>query len=177
MRRAEARLQGPGHAPQAPVTRSPAVQLWALFFTLAACAWAAEPGVAELGQGINAYNARDFIGAVSHLKTARGASNTTPLADYVTYHLAYSEVLTGDVNGALAVLNAYRANPIDASPLAGKITLLYGRTLLDKRDPELSARALHVLQDAYKILPQPYGDFALGLAYEALGEQPQAALS
>ena len=26
-------------------------------------------------------------------------------------------------------------------------------------------------------MPQPDGDFALGLAYEALGEQPQAALS
>ena len=132
------------------------------------------PGLSDLGQGINAYNSRDFIGAMSHLKTAR---SVTPLSDYVTYHLAYLELLTGDVDGALSVLNAYRANPIDSSPLAGKISLLYGRTLLDKRDPELSAKALNVLQSDYKILPQPDGDFALGLAYEALGEQPQAALS
>ena len=41
----------------------------------------------------------------------------------------------------------------------------------------MSAKALNVLQSEYKILPQPDGDFALGLAYEALGEQPQAALS
>ena len=95
----------------------------------------------------------------------------------MTYHLAYSEVLTGDVDGALAQLNAYRANPIDSSPLAGKIALLYGRTLLDKRAPESSAKALSVLQKDYKLLPQPDGDFALGLAYEALSEQPQAALS
>ncbi len=145
-----------------------------LFFLLAAGAWAVEPGVTDLGQGIGAYNSRDFAGAVSHLKTAR---SVIALSDYVTYHLAYSEVLTGDVDGALALLNAYRAKPIDSSPLAGKISLLYGRTLLDKRDPALSAKALSVLQDAYKILPQPDGDFALGLAYEALGEQPQAALS
>jgi soluble lytic murein transglycosylase len=149
----------------------------ALFLFAAPSAPAAEPGVTDLGQGINAYNSRDFIGALSHLKIARGASNINPLSDYVVYHLAYSEVLTGDVDGALGLLNAYRANPIDRSPLDGKITLLYGRTLLDKRDPDLSAKALRVLEDAYKTLPQPDGDFALGLAYEALGEQPQAALS
>jgi len=145
-----------------------------LVLLIASRAWAADSGLTDLGQGINAYNSRDFIGAASHLKNARGL---TLLSDYVTYHLAYAEVLTGNVDGALSVLNAYRAKPVEASPLAGKITLLYGRTLLDKRDPELSAKALSVLQDAYKTLPQPDGDFALGLAYEALGEQPQAALS
>ncbi len=146
----------------------------ALIVLLAGGAIGAEPGLLELGQGINAYNSRDFIGAVSHLRTAR---NVTLLSDYVTYHLAYAQVLTGDVDGALSLLTAYRANPIDSSPLAGKISLLYGRALLDKRDPEMSAKALKVLQCDYKILPQPDGDFALGLAYEALGEQPQAALS
>ena len=83
----------------------------------------------------------------------------------------------GDVDGALALLTAWRANPIDSSPLLGKIDLLYARTLLDKRDPALSAKALSALQTDYKLLPQPDGDFALGLAFEALGEQPQAALS
>src|SRR5580693_4586590 len=146
----------------------------AFFLLLAAGTQAAEPGLVDLGQGINAYNSRDFIGAVSHLRTAR---SVTSLSDYVTYHLAYAQVLTGDVDGALSLLSAYRANPIESSPLAGKIVLLYGRTLLDKRDPELSAKALKVLQTDYKLLPQPDGDFALGLAYEALGEQPQAALS
>jgi soluble lytic murein transglycosylase len=135
---------------------------------------AAEPGLSDLGQGITAYNSRDFAGAVSHLRNAR---NVTLLSDYVTYNLAYSQVLTGDVDGALGLLNAYRANPIDASPLAGKISLLYGRALLDKRDPESSAKALNVLQTDYKFLPQPDGDFALGLAFEAVGEQLQAALS
>ena len=137
-------------------------------------AGAAEPGLSDLGQGISAYNSRDFTGAVAHLRAAR---TITPLSDYVAYHLAYSQLLTGDVDGALSMLTAYRASPIDSSPLAGKISLLYGRALLDKRDPDSSAKALNVLQNDYKLLPQPDGDFALGLAYEALGEQQQAALS
>jgi soluble lytic murein transglycosylase len=142
---------------------------------LAAAAGASgQTSVAELGQGISAYNARNFTGAISHL---RGVRSVTQLSDYVSYHLAYSQLLTGDVDGALASLTAYRANPIAASPLAGKIELLYGRTLLDKRDPDSSAKALNVLQTAYKLMPQPDGDFALGLAYEALGEQQQASLS
>jgi soluble lytic murein transglycosylase len=162
-------------APQKHLPILGGIGLLALFLFLpATTAQAAGSGLADLGQGITAYTSRDFPAAVSHLKTAR---SVTPLSDYVTYHLAYSEVLTGDVDGALSVLNAYRAKPIDSSPLTGKISLLYGRTLLDKRDPELSAKALSALQSDYKILPQPDGDFALGLAFEALGEQPQAALS
>ena len=81
------------------------------------------------------------------------------------------------MDGALTTLNAYRANPIVASPLAGKIDVIYGRALLDKRDPQSTTRALNLLQTDYKLLPQPDGDFALGLAYEAQGEQQQAALS
>src|SRR6185312_1125427 len=141
---------------------------------VAISATAAEPGVAELGQGINAYNSRDFTSAISHLRNAR---SVTQLSDYVTYHLAYAQVLTGDVDGALALLTAYRANPIPSSPLAGKISLLYGRTLLDKRTPDAAVKALGVLQTDYSTLPQPDGDFALGLAYEALAEKGQAALS
>ena len=145
-----------------------------LLFLLAGVVQAATPGLADLGQGINAYNGRDFTGAISHLRAARSVAS---LSDYVTYHLAYSELLTGDVDGALAVLTAYRANPVNSSPLAGKMSLVYGRALLDKRDPDSAAKALSVLQNDYKLLPQPDGDFAQGLAYEALGEQPQAALS
>jgi len=157
------------HSPKSVFTSS-----LVLLLAAASGAGAAEPGLLDLGKGINAYNSRDFTTAVSHLREAR---TVTPLSDYVTYHLAYSQLLTGDVDGALSVLTAYRANPLEASPLAGKISLLYGRALLDKRDPESSSKALNVLQSVYKILPQPDADFALGLAYEALGERQQAALS
>src|SRR5579863_6784367 len=69
-----------------------------------------DAGVTELGRGIDAYNTRDFNGAITHLKAAGAA---TKLADYVAYHLAYSQLLTGDVDGALNTLNDYRAKPID----------------------------------------------------------------
>jgi soluble lytic murein transglycosylase len=139
-----------------------------------AVANAAEPALADLGQGINAYNARDFNSAITHLRTARAI---TRLSDYVAYHLAYSQLLTADVDGALSTLTEYRSSPVQGSPLAGKLNALYGRALLDKHDPALSAKALNVLQNDYGTLPQPDGDFALALAYEALGEQQQAALS
>lgn len=152
-------------------------------FLLAAgvlCAAAAtnDSGATELGRGISAYNTRDFSGAIAHLAAARGAANVgTKLADYIAYHLAYSQLLTGDVDGALNTLNAYRARPIDSSPLAGKISLLYGRVLLDKHAPDWNAKALTVLQTDYKLLPQPDGDFALAMAYEAQSEQQQAVLT
>lgn len=141
----------------------------------AAAATAAEPALAQLGQGITAYSSRDFAVAISRLRAAQGG--VPALSDYLTYYLGWSELLTGDVDGAVALLNTYRANPIDSSPLGGKLTLLYARALLDKRDPDSAAKALTVLQADYKNLPQPDGDFGLGLAYEALGEKPQAALT
>jgi len=134
----------------------------------------ADASLAELGQGITAYNSREFTAAVTHLKAAR---DVPALSDYYAYHLAYAELLTGDVDGAVAALTTYRMNPVESSPLAGKINLIYARALLDKRDPDTSMKALEVLQSAYKELPQPDGDFAMGLAYEALGERGQAALS
>src|SRR5580658_8729893 len=103
----------------------------------------AEAGIADLGQGISAYNSRDFNAAIAHLRTAQ---SVTKLADYDSYYLGYSQLLTGNVDGALAALNAYRTHPIDASPLAGKISVLYGRALIDKRDKDSIAKALTVLQ-------------------------------
>ncbi len=134
----------------------------------------ADSAASDLGQGIAAYNAKNYKAAIPHLQAARDVSK---LADYASYYLGYSQLLTGDVDGALSTLNAYRANPVASSPLAGKIDVVYGRALLDKRDPQSTSKALNILQADYKLLPQPDGDFALGLAYEAQGEQQQAALS
>jgi soluble lytic murein transglycosylase len=134
----------------------------------------ADAAASDLGQGIAAYNARNYKAAIPHLQAARDVSK---LSDYTDYYLGYAQLLTGDIDGALSTLNAYRANPITSSPLAGKIDVIYGRALLDKRDPQSTSKALNILQTEYKLLPQPDGDFALGLAYEAQSEQQQAALS
>ncbi len=135
---------------------------------------AAKPALPDLGQGIDAYNAHNYSAAIAHLRAARDIGK---LSDYVASYLGWSQLMSGDVDGALATVTAYRAHPVDSSPLAGKISLLYGRALLDRHDPESSAKSLNVLQTDYRLLPQPDGDFALGLAYEALGERQQAALS
>jgi len=144
---------------------------------LLAClsAGAADLSETRLGQGVNAYNVHDYGSAIQHL---RGLVPQVPkLSDYVTYNLASSELQIGDIDGAVRDLAAYRANPIASSPLAGKIALLHGRALLDQKKPASGSTALDILQTDYKLLPQPDGDFMLAMAYEALGETPQAALA
>ncbi len=150
--------------------------------TLLAMAWAILPlravaqdaSVSELGEGVALWNAGKYIAAIPHL---RAAQRLTKLADYDVYYLASAEQLSGDVDDALSALTAYRQKPVEGSRFAGKIGLLYGRVLLDRSGPVASGKALETLQTDYKMLPQPDGDFALGLAYEALGEQQQAALA
>lgn len=136
---------------------------------------AAETAPTRLGQGINAYNVKDYSGAVQQL---RGLQPQLPkLADYIAYHLGSAELQASDFEGAVRDLNAYRAHPVVSSPLAGKISLLHARALLDLRLPASNSRALEILQTDYKLLPQPDGDFSLGMAYEATGEKLQAAVT
>jgi soluble lytic murein transglycosylase len=140
----------------------------------ASAVFGATPGLTELGQGIGAYNTRDFNSAIARLQSAR---SVTKLADYDAYYLGYSQLLSGNVDGALATLNAYRAHPVESSPLAGKISVLYARVLINKRDPDSISKALSVLETDNKLLPQPDGDFAVALAQEAKGDPRQAAIS
>lgn len=140
-------------------------------------AWAggADLAPAKLGQGINAYKVHDFAGTVQQLS---GLDKQLPkLTDYVTYHLGSAQMQTSDLEGALKTFNTYAASPVASSPFAGRIAVLHARALIDQRQPASSKKALDLLQTAYKNLPQPDGDFALGLAYEAMGEKLQAALA
>ena len=134
---------------------------------------ATTPALTELGQAITAYNARDFGTTIQRLR-----GRTVPgLADYATYYLASSEQMTAEYDAALAVLAAYREHPVASSPLAGRISLLHARVLLDKKDRALAMQAMRILQIDSGILPQPDGDFAMGMAAEAAGENVQAAQS
>ncbi|MES1258029.1 MAG: transglycosylase SLT domain-containing protein [Acidobacteriota bacterium] len=151
------------------------MKLRAFTFLLPALLSAADTAPTRLGQGINAYNVKDYPGAIQQL---RGLQTQLPkLTDYVVYHLASSELQTGDIDGAVRDLTAYRGQPAPASPLAGKISLLHARALLDLKQPAASTKALDILQTDYRLLPQPDGDFALAMAYEALGEKLQSALT
>jgi soluble lytic murein transglycosylase len=146
-----------------------------LALPLTALLFSADTANLRLGQGINAYNLRDYPATIQQL---RGLSTQIPkLSDYIVYHLASSELQTGDIDAAVRDLTAYRAQPAPSSPLAGKIALLTARALLDQRQPAPNSTALVILQTDYRLLPQPDGDFALALAYESLGEKLQSVLA
>ena len=127
----------------------------------------------RLGQGVSAYNLHDYSGAIQHLRGLQIAK----LSDYVAYYLGSSELQTQDFDDAVRDLLVYRKNPAPSSPLAGKIALLTGRALLDRKNAADNATALEILQADYPLLPQPDGDFTLAMAYEAQGEKLQAALA
>ena len=141
--------------------------------TVCAPARAADPSENRLSQGINAYNLHDYSGAIQHLRGLQ----IPKLSDYVAYYLGSAEAQTGDNDSAVRDLIAYRTHPIVSTPLGGKLALATARALLDRRLPASNAQALEILQTDYRLLPQPDGDIALGMAYEAQGEKLQAALS
>ncbi|MDE3198790.1 MAG: hypothetical protein KGN84_20750, partial [Acidobacteriota bacterium] len=146
-----------------------------LLLAFALSAYSADLSETHLGQGIDAYNVHDYGTAIQHLRGL--APKVSRLSDYVTYYLASSEMQVGEVDSAVRDLAAYRAHPAASSPLAGKLNLLDARALLAQKVAASNNLALDILQKNYKALPQPDGDFALGTAYEATGERPQAALS
>jgi soluble lytic murein transglycosylase len=145
---------------------------WLLAFALLPV-FAAELTDSRLGLGVNAYNQHDYSSTIQHLRGLQ----IPKLADYVAYYLGSAELETKDLDSAARDLNLYRKHPIASSPLAGKISLIHARALLDRHMPTSNAEALAILQADYKLLPQPDGDFLLAQAYEAQGEKLQSALS
>jgi soluble lytic murein transglycosylase len=144
-----------------------------LAFALMVPALGADVTESRLGQGVSAYDLHDYSGAIQHLRGLQ----IPKLNDYIAYYLGSSELQTQDFDSAVRDLQAYRKNPAPSSPLAGKMGLITGRALLDRHTAADNSAALEVLQTDYKILPQPDGDIALAMAYEALGEKLQAALT
>lgn len=147
-----------------------------LLFSLApnCAAAAADPGVARLGQAIAAYDKHDYAAAVRLLSAA---GQPAKLRDYVAYYLANAELVTNAGDAAIRDLARYTASPVTASPLAGRISLLYAKALLGQHNatPVTAVKAREILLGDYKILPQPDGDYALAQAYEATAFPRQAA--
>ncbi len=147
----------------------------ALWTVPPAAAAAVDPAVARLGQAVTAYEKKDFFTTV-HLLTA--GDQPAKLRDYVAYYLANAELMTNNGDTAVKDLGRYFGNPVAASPLAGRLALLYGKALLGQSSgtPASAARARQMLETAYTLLPQPDGDFALGQAFEATNFPRQAAV-
>lgn len=131
--------------------------------------------VARLGQAISACEKHDFFTAV-HLLSAPG--QPAKLRDYVSYYLANAQLVTNQGDAAVKMLGSYVANPVAASPLAGRISLLYAKGLLGQHNDALAnaAKARQILQNDYPLLPQPDGDFTLAQAFEATGFPKQATI-
>ncbi len=132
----------------------------------------AEPPVVRLGQGVTDYRAEKYPAAVQDLKGLA----LPVLSDYLAYHLAAAQEQTGDFDGAIQVLYAYRQAPVASTPLSGRISLLTARVMLEKQTAALSAKAVQILESDYKTLPQPEGDALLASAYAFQKEYPQAVL-
>ncbi len=135
-----------------------------------------DPAVVRLGQAFAAYDKRDFFTTV-HLLTAGG--QPPKLRDYVAYYLANAELLTNNGDSAARDLGKYMSNPVPGSPLAGRLSLLYAKSLMGQvpSTPAIAAKARQILQTDYALLPQPDGEFTLAQAFEATGFPRQAVLS
>ena len=144
-------------------------------FLTPVAAQGADLALTNLGQGMNAYSSHDLTGAIQHLRAAQ--AKVPRLADYIAYYLGSAELQSGDPDAAARDFSSYLTGPIPASPLEGKIVLWYSRALLDQKQPAAITSALAALRANYRTLPQPDGDYALGLAWEAQGDRSQAARS
>lgn len=135
---------------------------------------AVDPAVARFGQAAQAYEKKEFA-TVVRLLSAPG--QPASLRDYVAYYLANAQLVSNAGESAVKVLEAYGANPVASSPLAGRIFLLQAKALMGQNgvSPATIAKARNILQSNYALLPQPDGDFALAQAFEQTGFPKQAA--
>ena len=127
---------------------------------------AGDPGLADLAQGMDAYQRQDFDTAAAKLSTV----HIPQIADYVAYYLAAARVESKQYEGIADELAPVHHTPV-SSPLAGKAWLLEAKAL-EAGEPE---EAVKVLRDHYAKLPQPDGNLALGDAYVASNDDRHAA--
>ncbi len=125
--------------------------------------------LAQLALGLVEYEHQDFAGAVRDLT---GLSPRLPkIADYIAYYHASAQAQLNDQASAAATLS----QPLwdrPLSPLKSRALLLRGDALTKSQHP---GEAAELLQAAYKDLPQPEAALALASAYDARGENLQAA--
>ena len=134
-------------------------------------AQSSNPALAQLADGIAAYDRKDYPAAIGALK---GLDARLPkLADYVGYYLAASEVESNTQLDVAADVAPVWSAPV-ASPLVSKTALVAANGLIAAARP---ADAVRVLLRHYDALAQPDGDMALAFAYEAAADLSHAASS
>ena len=129
----------------------------------------ANGALAHLTLGVVSFEQKRFPDAILHLNAAR--ARLPKLADYTAYYLAAAHAETADYAAAAREAAGVRAASL-RSPFAGKSLVLEARGLANSGS---AAEAVRMLREHYADLPQPDGDLALGVAYEASRDLPHAA--
>jgi soluble lytic murein transglycosylase len=128
-----------------------------------------EGALAQLALGLVEYEHNDFAGAVRDLN---GLSARVPkIADYAAFYLASAQAQLNDPAAAATTL----AQPVwdqPLSPMRTRAVLLRAEELTKAGQP---GQAAELLLSAYKSLAQPDAALALASAYDARGENLQAA--
>ena len=125
--------------------------------------------LAHFTLGLAAFEQKRFPDAIVQFKAAQ--SRLSQLTDYTAYYLAASDVETQDFAAAVGEASAVRRVPL-LSPFAAKSLVLQARGLAGSGS---GAEAVRILQEHYAELPQPDGDLAMAMAYEASKDLPHAA--
>ncbi len=124
--------------------------------------------LARFTLGVTAYEQNEYAAAAEDLELAR--AGLPKLKDYTSYYLAAARVAAKDMAGIEHDLAPFESLPAP-SPLEGRARLLEAQALSNSgRVPE----AVRVLVARQSALPQPEGDLALGQAYQAVGDNPNA---
>lgn len=106
--------------------------------------------------------------AIRNLESA--APRLTQLADYVAWLFASARFANHEFERAAGDCESVLKQQPE-SPLAGQAAILAAKAYIGANAP---ARAIEVLQRAYKQLPQPDGDAALAGAYDAAHDSANA---
>ena len=115
------------------------------------------------------FEQKRFPDAILHLGAAQ--PRLSKLADYTAYYLAAAHSETADYAAAVREAAGVRGTPVH-SPFAAKSTVLQARGLAASGG---APEAVRMLLERYADLPQPDGDLALAIAYEAARDLPLAA--
>ena len=129
----------------------------------------ANGALAHLALGVTSFEQKRFPDAILHLASAQ--PRLPKLADYTAYYLAAAHSETADYAAAAREAAIVRTVPLP-SPFAAKSLVLQARGLAASGS---AAEAVRMLRERYADLPQPAGDLALAMAYEAARDLPHAA--
>ena len=129
----------------------------------------ANGALAHFTLGIVSFEQKRFPDAIQHLQAAQ--PRLPKLADYTAYYLAAAHSETQDYAAAARESAAVRSVPL-LSPFAAKSMVLQARGLAASG---AASDAVRLLRERYADLPQPDGDLALAVAYQAARDLPHAA--